>query len=113
MITITNKQYETFEKWARWYALDLSKDHNDYTHPHTRTTLRAWVAAQRTKPLEFKIDHDDDLVAWTPFGGFVIMVRKGSYIYNGEPYNTEVEAVEVANNDFQHKVLSCLLWEGI
>ena len=70
--------------------------------------------AQQVKSLEFVQDDYGDLVAKSPMGKFHVlnMVLSG-FVYNGKSYPTEYEAIEAANEDYQRRVLQCLVHGGV
>ena len=114
MITDERK---TFEQWymAQFGDKDMqTTESGNYFYVRHAAAWKSWQAAQQVKPLEFVQDDYGDLVAKSPIGKFhaLNMVLSG-FVYNGKSYPTEVEAIAAANQDYQRRVLSCLVWGGV
>ncbi len=112
---ISDEQRNAFEKWAtsQQFCLGRFNSVDEYMNDNTHFAWEGWQAAQKVKELDFVLDHDNDLVAHTMSGCFIIMIREGWYIFNGTPYGTEAEAIEAANVDYKRRALSCLVNGGV
>lgn len=91
--------------------LDLAEQHDDSVFMFASELI---ALAQEVKPLEFERDEDGDYVAVSAFGRYVIYLSftQRTYQYNNTRYNTLDEAIESAQQDYRHRVLSCLVNGG-
>ena len=77
--------------------------------------------AQQVKPLGFRRIDKTTKKADSVFGPYFIcdyidgvrMALPEEINYYGRGYTTEAEAIEAANEDYQRRVLSCLVWGDV
>lgn len=103
---------EHIKQLAVKHGFKLTNEAGDDLKPYVYEFARNLIAlAQQIKPLEFVQDSVGDLVAKSTMGNFYVlkMILSG-FVYNGKPYKTEAEAIAAANEDYQRRVLSCLVW---
>lgn len=116
----------------------LTNETEDDLKPYVYEFARELIAlAQQVKPLVFvkrqfhvPVGPDAHLVADCITGKYLIhmvaypVIAKMKYFFSGpefgthtnyyerKQFNTEAEAIAAANEDFQRRVLSCLVWGG-
>lgn len=106
---ITDEQHAAFEHWAQKH---LNADWFNYV-----CAWQAWQAAQQIKPLEFE-KAGYWVKADCSFGRYVVSDEAGIWqiFLNGNVFECEyinkAEAIEAAKEDYQRRVLSCLVHGG-
>ena len=124
---ITDEQRKAFEQWymAQFGDKDMqTTESGNYFYVRHAAAWKSWQAAQQVKPLEFERDEFGCLSAESQFGDYEIFnygQRYGGYegySFEGpdrisKVVKTEVEAIAAANQDYQRRVLSCLVHGGV
>lgn len=111
---ITDEQIRQLQrKWV--YVLYGNENDVHGLIPFARELI---ALAQQVKPLEFK-QHGHRIYATTNFGDYFVEETMEGHAYEFESdeselvYDTEEEAIEAANEDYQRRVLSCLVNGGM